>query len=114
MTEFYTEQQTLTLVDSLTETRLTAFIEAEAVVPAKGAAGHMFRQIDIARLELLCEFTELYDMQAEQLAVMISLIDQLHDARRDLRIVLDAIRNEPPEVQARIAALLGQARAKSG
>ncbi len=114
MTEFYTEQQTLTLVDSLTETRLTAFIEAEAVVPAKGAAGHMFRQIDIARLELLCEFAELYDMEAESLSVMISLIDQLHDARRDLRTVLAAVQNEPPEVQARIAASLAQAQTEDG
>lgn len=113
MTEFYTEQQTLTLVASLTPTRLAALIEAEAVAPARSPEGRVFRPVDIARLELLCEFADLYDMEAESLAVMISLIDQLHDARRDLRAMLAAVRNEPPEVQARIAASLAQARAEA-
>ncbi len=115
MSEVFTEEQTLTRVVRLTRTRLTAFIEAEAVVPARRDDGPVFGPADLARLELLCELAELYDMQPEALAVMIAVIDRMHAARRDRRALLDAIRAEAPEVRARVAAALaGERAARSG
>ncbi len=111
MTEFLTEEQTLTRVVRLTRTRLTAFIEAEAVVPVRANEGPVFGPADLARLDLLCELAELYDMQPEALAVLIAVIDQMHAARRDRDALLDAIRAEAPEVQARIAAALARSKA---
>ncbi|MCR8725370.1 hypothetical protein [Frigidibacter sp. ROC022] len=106
MTEIYSEEQTLTLVARLTRTRLTALVEAEAVVPTRSATGPVFRKSDLARLDLLCEFADVYDMEPEALAVVISLIDQLHAARNDLAVLRDAIGEQPPEVRARIAAAI--------
>lgn len=109
MTEIYTEEQTLTLVARLTRTRLTALVEAEAVVPTRGAAGPMFRRSDLARLDLLCEFAEVYDMEPDALALVITLIDQLHSARHDLHLLRDALRGEPSEVRTRIALAIAMA-----
>ncbi len=47
-------------------------------------------------------------MQPEALAVTISVIDRLHEARRDRQALLDAIRAEAPAVRARIAAALAR------
>lgn len=113
MSKFFTEEQTLLRVTRLTRIRLTAYIEAEAVVPAQSDAGPVFAAADLARLDLLCDFAELYNMEPEALAVMISVIDRMHAARRDRRALLDAIRAEPPEVRARIAATLGDRAARS-
>lgn len=114
MTELFTEDQTLARVTRLTRIRLTAFIEVEAVIPAQGDRGALFSPGDLARLELLCDFAELYDMPPEALAVMIAVIDRMHEARRGRDALLDAIRWETPEVQDRIAGVLARSRAGAG
>ncbi len=111
MTEVFTEEQTLTLVTRLTRTRLTAFIEAEAVAPLQNDDGPLFSPADLARLDLLCDLAELYDMGPEALAVMISVIDRMHAARRDRHALLEAIRAQPHEVREQIAAALARDRA---
>ena len=112
MTDFYTEDQTVTRVTRLTRTRLTAYVEAEAVTPARSERGLAFRRSDIARLELLCELEETFGMDAEALALILSVLDQLHAARRDLNTLHEVIGAEPPQVRERIAAALAQSRAK--
>ena len=106
MTDVFTEAQTLTRVSRLTRTRLTAFVEAEAVVPAQADTGPIFAASDLARLELLSDFVELYNMEPEALAVVIAIIDQMHAARRDRNALLSAIRAEGRDVQTRIARVL--------
>lgn len=106
MIEYFTVEQTLQRVTRLSRTRLTALIEVEAVIPAQADAGPLFGPGDLARLDLLCEFADIYDMEPEALAVMITVIDQLHTARRDRHMLLDAVRAEAPEVQERIAQAL--------
>lgn len=113
MMDRYSEADVLLAVPRLTRTRLTAFIEAEVVVPLQAEAGQVFRQIDIVRMELLCELSDEFDLEADALGVVISLIDQLHAARRDLRAIARAVAAEPPEVRARIGAALARLRAES-
>jgi len=106
MTERYSEDEAIATIPRLTRTRLVAFIEAEVVMPARSGGGYVFGQIDLARLELLCDLCEDFDLEGEALRMVISLIDQLHANRRDLRALASAIAGEPPEVRARIAAAL--------
>ncbi|MEO8245067.1 MAG: hypothetical protein ABI832_22505, partial [bacterium] len=77
MTEFFTEEQILMRVTRLTRVRLMAYIEAEAVTPLRAATGPVFALGDLARLELLSELADLYDMEPEALALMITVIDQM-------------------------------------
>jgi chaperone modulatory protein CbpM len=106
MSEVYTREEALARVTRLTYLRLTAFIEAEAIVPKQHETGPVFGPADLARLDLLCDLVELYDMQPDALAAMVAVIDRMHAARHDRRVLLDAIRAEPPEVRARIASAL--------
>jgi len=100
--ELFSEDDVLSAVPRLTRTRLTAFIESEVVVPLRAEAGLVFRRIDIVRMELLCELSEEFELEGDALGIVMSLVDQLHSARRDLRALLKAIANEPPEVRARL------------
>lgn len=106
MSVFYTEDQTVTLIARLTRTRLTAFVEAEAVMPVQRTEGPAYTQGDLARLELLCDLAETYDMNEDAVAVTAAALDQFHAARRRLHLLLGAIAQETPEVRARIAAAL--------
>lgn len=112
MTDHLTEDDVLAAVPGLTRTRLVAFIETEVVIPLRRETGayevHVFRRIDLARLHLLCELADDLDLDEAALGVIITLIDQLHAARRDLRAIARAVQQEPPDVRARIgAALIG-------
>jgi chaperone modulatory protein CbpM len=113
MTETYSPAQVLVRVTQLTESRLTAYVETEAVRPIETELGPQFVESDLARLSLLCEFEDLYEMSPEALAVLITVIDQLHAARQDRDRLLAAIRAEPAEVQSRIAAVLAQVSPRS-
>lgn len=110
MTEVFTVDEVLVRVTRLSRTRLTAYVEAEAVIPAHDEAGPIFGAADLARLDLLCDLAELYDMGPEALAVTVAVIDRLHAARRDRQVLLKAIRAEAREVQDRIAGALARDR----
>lgn len=104
MTEYFTEDQALAMVLRLTPEQLAAFVAAGAIVP--GGEGRVFVAGDLARLHLLCEFAEVYDMGPEALAMVMGVIDQMHAARRDRDALLAAIRAEAREVHERVMAVL--------
>lgn len=110
MTEVFTEDEALARVVRLTRVRLAAYVEAEAVVPVRKGDQLLFGPAEIARLDLICELADLYDMGPEAVAVMLAVIDRLHEARRDRRALVEAILAEPPEVHARVAAVLAAAQ----
>ncbi|MBC7478015.1 MAG: hypothetical protein H7317_07955 [Pseudorhodobacter sp.] len=109
MTDMFTESQMLDALPHLTQFRLTTLIEARIVLPLRTETGPVFRRIDLARIELLCELTENFSLDDDALAVVMSLLDQLHTARRDLRAIAEALAAEDPAVRARIGAALANA-----
>jgi chaperone modulatory protein CbpM len=102
MTLFYSEEEVVQTVHGLTRTRLTAFVQAEIVTPVRGERGPVYRQVDVARLQLLHDLSDQFEMSDDALAVVMTLIDQLHAVRADLRSVLRAITDEPVEVRQRL------------
>ena len=106
MTDMFTEREALDAIPRLTQFRLTAFIEARIVVPLRAETGLVFRRIDLARIELLCELAEEFALDDDALGVVMSLLDQLHTARRDLQLIAAALAAESPEVRAQIGAVL--------
>ena len=109
ITEFYSEMEVLAAVPRLTPVRLSGFVAARIVLPLTRDNRAAFRRIDLARIELLCDLTEEFDLDDDGLGLVLSLVDQLHEARRDLRAICAAIAAEPPEVRVRIGSRLPQA-----
>jgi chaperone modulatory protein CbpM len=110
MTLYYSAEEVVVTVSGLTRARLTALVEAEIVLPVQGAQGPLFRQVDIARLQLLSDLSEHFDLTEEGLGVVMQLVDQVHALRSDLRCLLTAIAQEPEEVRARLTRAVRGAR----
>lgn len=108
MTEVFTEEETIAAVRRLTRTRLTSFVTAEAVRPSVGERGPCYTRVDIARLELLCDLTDGFELEDDALGLVVNLVDQLHAARAELQALMTAIADEPPETRRRIGAALSR------
>ncbi|MEF3047075.1 chaperone modulator CbpM [Pseudotabrizicola sp. L79] len=104
MTERLSENDVVAAVTRLTRSQLFRFVEGELVRPERSDDGYVFRRVDIARLELLCDLSEDLEMDETGVAIVISLIDQLHAARQELAMMARAVDALPPDVQARIMA----------
>ncbi|OWY13600.1 hypothetical protein B6V72_06190 [Thioclava sp. F34-6] len=108
MTDRFSEEDVISNVTRLTRSQLLNFIEGELVRPAKGETGFIFRRVDIARLELLCDLSHDLDLDETALAIVMSLLDQLYAARQDLVAIARAIDTLPSELQTRVIAALKQ------
>lgn len=111
MTDHLTEDEVLAAIPTLTRTRLVAFVESELIIPLRRRENtadpvHVFRHIDCARIQLMCDLTDDLDLDEHALSVVLTLIDQLHDMRHDLLALARAVEAEPPDVRARIGSAI--------
>ncbi len=105
-----TEKELIETVARLTSDRLTEYLAAEIVIPEQSETGLVYQSIDVARLELACELHDQYDMEPDALSMMISLIDQMHGLRAELREVLNAVEAQPEPVRQQLVEVIGTAR----
>lgn len=87
---------------SLRELRL--WVREGWVRPAKGETGPVFDEVDVARIRLLCDLRKDMGVPAEALPVVLTLIDRLHETRRDLRCLAEALEEQPAEVRRSVVA----------
>lgn len=105
-----TEDELIKTIARLTSDRLTEYLAAEIVIPEQSDHGLVYQRIDVARLELACELHDQYEMEADALSMMISLIDQMHGLRAELREVLSAVDAQPEPVRQQLIEVIGTAR----
>lgn len=74
------------------------------VRPAHGANGPVFDALDVARVQLVCDLREEVSLPAEALPVVLSLLDQVHGLRRQLRGLAGAVDRQPEEVRRAVLA----------
>jgi len=100
-----TEAETLAAVARLDGARLARFVRTQVIRPMATAEGGVaYRQMDVARIELLCDLCDDFGLEDEALQIIMGLLDQLHGTRGDLAALMRALGAEPPEVRARILA----------
>jgi chaperone modulatory protein CbpM len=99
---FLSEEETLDAVSRLDHARLTRFVHAEMIRPADAGGRMVYRQVDIARIELLCDLSDDFELDDEALGIVMDLVDQLHSTRRDLVVLMQALAEETDEVRARV------------
>lgn len=104
MTEAFSEDDVMVTVSRLTRAQLVRFVEFDLVKPQRSESGYIFRQIDIARLELLCDLSDDLDLDEAAIGIVVSLIDQLHIARQEIASMASAIDTLPADLRGKIAA----------
>lgn len=108
MTDLFSEDEVITTVTRLTRRQLIRFVEVDLVRPQQDESGTVYRRIDIARIELLCDLSDDLDLDEAALGIVISLIDQLHAARQDLAFMARAIDALPADLRDRIGVGMPQ------
>ena len=110
MTDRFSTHDALAAVPDLTAEQLERYIRAGVIQPVQSQQGPVFREIDIARLSLIVDLSEGYSLDDEALSLIMSLLDQLHGLRGDMRAILDAVAHEAPETRARLSRSIQELR----
>ena len=93
---------------------LLTWIEEGVVAPHRDDHGYLFDRIDESRVALACDLHYRMGLDHASLPVILSLIDQLHDARHHLRKLSRAVAEQPESVQQEITRhLSGDASTES-
>lgn len=85
---------------------LVRWIENRWVLPERRGQTWIFHEVDVARVELIVEIRHEFAIDEEALPLVLGLLDQVYDLRRQLRRVCDAIAAQPQEVQAAVKRAL--------
>lgn len=105
-----TRDDLLALVPDLSAETLDALTRAGIIRPVAAQGGTQFRDIDAARARLAVELEDIYGLDTEAVGLVLSLIDELHGMRGEMRAVLGALAEEPPETRARLRGIIHAAR----
>ena len=108
MPRHYTESEVYARIESLTPPRLTAWLRARIIRPMPSAQGNLYREIDLARLALLCDLAEDYHLDEDGLRLVMSLLDQSHQLRAEMDLLLGALSREPAEVRLRLREVIAR------
>ena len=70
--------------------------------PATGDAGPVFDDLDVARIRLICDLRTDMSLPDDAVPVVLSLLDQVHGLRRELRRLAEAVEAQPDEIRQAI------------
>src|SRR5215468_7418781 len=82
---------------------LLTWIEEGVIAPQRDAEGYLFDRVDESRVALACDLHYRMGLDHASLPVILSLIDQLHEARHHLRALTRAVAGQPGAIQQEIA-----------
>lgn len=102
MTEVEVVEQTA----ELTLRRLRLWVRRGWVSPTLTNREPVFDSLDIARIRLVCQLKDDLNINDDAIPVVLSLIDQLHGIRRELRMLTAAVDTQPETVRERIRRAL--------
>lgn len=100
------EKEILSRFIGLQRETLHVWVERGWVMPERDRRGYRFREIDIARVGLIYEFSTELELDDDAMEVVLPLLDQVHGLRHQLRCLADAVNAQPEDVRQRIAMTL--------
>lgn len=109
----YTETEILARLQGLTRPRLQGWLRARIIRPVQSPDGNLYREVDLARLSLLCDLDEAgYRLDDEAMGLVMSLLDQVHELHAEMGCLMGALAREPGEVRARLRAVIADIEAR--
>lgn len=97
------EKELLNRYASLRRETLHIWVERGWVMPTLGRSGYRFREIDVARVRLILEFHKELELDEDSMDIVLSLLDQVHGLRQQLRRLANAVDSQPDDIRSRIA-----------
>ena len=90
---------------------LVRWVENRWVLPERRDKTWIFHEIDVARVELILEVRREFAIDDEALPLILGLLDQVYELRRQLGRLCDALASQPPEIQAAVRRALPRGEA---
>jgi chaperone modulatory protein CbpM len=97
------ELEVLKTVLGIRLVELRRWIERGWVAPERRDGDHWFREIDVARVQLVVQIRRDMAVAEDGVPAVLSLIDQVYGLRNELRRVGQAIEAQPDTVRKAIA-----------
>ena len=85
------------MVVGLSRADIERWIDNAWIRPEGGPGRYHFQDIDVARVRLIVELRDDLGLDENALPVVLSLMDQLYDTRRQVRRLCSAIETSVPE-----------------
>jgi chaperone modulatory protein CbpM len=104
-----TERDVVARVQHLTVTRLRVWVKQGLIKPADEAE-QVFSEADLARAALICDLEDELGFAEEDVPVLLSLIDQIHGLRSELKGLLEALEDLPPDVRTTVRMRIARRR----
>jgi chaperone modulatory protein CbpM len=92
--------------EGLDRRELVHWVENRWVLPERQQGTWIFHEVDVARVELIVEIRREFGIDDDALALVLSLLDQVYDLRRQLGRLCDALAVQPSDIQAAIKRAL--------
>ncbi|WP_278923618.1 chaperone modulator CbpM [Pseudophaeobacter profundi] len=102
----HTEEMVLAEIHRLTPRELRLWVREGWVRPVISETGPLFDDLDVARIRLLCDLRKDMALPSTAVPVVLTLIDRLHQTRRDLFSLLEVIEDQPDSVRHAVVARL--------
>lgn len=96
------EQDLIVEVRELSVHRLHKWIRLGWVRPERREGAAFFHDVDIARVRLLNELEHTLEFDDDTVPLVLSLLDQIHGLRNELRCLTLAVEEQPTAVRERI------------
>jgi chaperone modulatory protein CbpM len=100
--------------DGLDRRDLLRWVENRWVLPEQQDRTWIFQEVDVARVELILEIRHEFAIDDEALPLILGLLDQVYDLRRQLGRLCDALAVQPPEIQGAVKRALPHSWDASG
>jgi chaperone modulatory protein CbpM len=99
-------EEMVTRVAGLDSRELARWVENRWVLPERRENTWIFHDVDVARVELIVEIRNEFAVEEDALGLVLSLLDQVYDLRRQLGRLCDALATQPREIQTAIERAL--------
>ena len=93
-----TESEVLVVVSGLSAERLTTCVTQRWVRPRQSETGAVYDETDVARLRLILELTEDFEVNDEGIPLILNLIDEATTLRHHLRALCSAVGSQRQDV----------------
>lgn len=96
------EEDLVTQISDLSLPRLHRWIRLGWVKPERVEGLPVYREVDVARVRLLRDLESAAELDEDTVLLVLSLLDQVHSLKHELRVLAATVEQQPAEVRERI------------
>ncbi len=98
----FNEHEILLNVEGVSAVQLKIWVTEEWIRPLQTGTVIAFNEADVARIRLIDLLHNQLQVNEEAIPIILSLIDQAHDLKEQMRLVASAIADQPDDVRSKI------------